>query len=140
MIVTGFVAALTADETNRYVWYGLSCLGFLLVLVAVWGPVYSAAKKQGGDTQKLWVTLASVLTVLWFIYPIVWVLGTEGQAVIDLKAEITIFAIVDLLAKVGFGLLLVTGVKKIYTKRPARRSTARKSSARKSTARRKTAR
>ena len=141
MIVTGFVAALTGDETNRYVWYGLSCLGFLIVLVAVWGPVYTAAKKQGGETKKLWVTLASVLTVLWFIYPIVWVLGTEGQAVIDLKAEITIFAIVDLLAKVGFGLLLVTGVKKVYSKRPARRSSSsRKSTARKSTARRKTAR
>lgn len=141
MVVTGFVAALTGDETNRYVWYGLSCLGFLIVLVAVWGPVYTAAKKQGGETKKLWVTLASVLTVLWFIYPIVWILGTEGQAIIDLKAEITIFAIVDLLAKVGFGLLLVTGVKKIYSKRPARRnSSSRKSTARKSTARRKTAR
>ena len=129
MIVTGFVAALTGDETNRYVWYGLSCLGFLIVLVAVWGPVYSAAKKQGKQTAQLWKTLAGVLTVLWFIYPIVWILGTEGQAVIDLKAEITIFAIIDLLAKVGFGLMLVTGVKKIYSK-PARRSSARKKPAR----------
>jgi len=78
--------------------------------------------------------------VLWFIYPIVWILGTEGEAVINLTAEITIFAIVDLLAKVGFGLLLVTGVKKVYSKRPARRSSARKSTAKKTTARRKTAR
>jgi bacteriorhodopsin len=49
--------------------------------------------------------------VLWFIYPILWVLGTEGTSTIDLTGEILVFAVIDVLAKVGFGIVLILGVK-----------------------------
>jgi bacteriorhodopsin len=44
---------------------------------------------------------------------VVWVLGTEGSGVVGLSTEVAIFAVVDLLAKVGFGLLLVTGLTRL---------------------------
>ena len=151
MIVTGFVGALTANETDRYVWFGISCLGFLIVLVGVWGPLRKAAAAQSKGVSGLFTRLAGVLTVLWLIYPVLWIIGTEGLGEVSLDTEITLFAIIDLLAKVGFGLLLVTGIISLYSGRrtAARRSsggstarkksTARKPAARKkSTARRKT--
>lgn len=146
MIVTGFVGALTANETDRYVWFGISCLGFLIVLIGVWGPLRKAAAGQSKAVNGLFTRLAGVLTILWLIYPVLWIIGTEGLGEISLDTEITLFAIIDLLAKVGFGLLLVTGVISVYSGRrssagagSARKSTARKPAARKkSTARRKT--
>jgi len=123
MILTGLFGALSLNDSHKYVWFAISCGFFLAVLVLIWGPIRASAAAQGEGVASLYNRLLGILTVLWFIYPIVWILGTEGQAVIDLEAEITIFAIVDLLAKVGFGLMLVTGVKKIYSK-PARRSSS----------------
>ena len=49
--------------------------------------------------------------LLWFIYPILWVLGTEGTGTLDLTGEIAVFAVIDVLAKVGFGIVLVLGIK-----------------------------
>ncbi len=113
MIVTGLFGALALDSTHKYVWFAVSCVFFLGVLYVVWGPVRASAKAQGGEIAALYDKLLYILTVLWFIYPILWLLGTEGTEAISLNAEVTVFAIIDLLAKVGFGLVLVTGVKKL---------------------------
>jgi bacteriorhodopsin len=111
MIVTGVLAALSISNGHKYVWFAISCVFFLIVLAVVWGPVRAAARAQGGEVFALYTRLLSVLTVLWFIYPVLWILGTEGTAAISLNAEVIVFTVIDLSAKVGFGLLLVTGVK-----------------------------
>ncbi|MFM8889013.1 MAG: bacteriorhodopsin [Solirubrobacterales bacterium] len=113
MIVTGLFGALSLDDTHKYIWFAVSCVFFLGVLFVVWGPVRAAAKAQGGEIGALYDKLLVILTVLWFVYPILWLLGTEGTETINLNAEVTVFAIIDLLAKVGFGIVLVTGVKKL---------------------------
>ena len=113
MIVTGLFGALSLDNTNKYIWFVVSCIFFLGVLVVVWGPIRSAAMAQGGAMGELYQKLLVILTVLWFIYPILWILGTEGTETINLNTEVAVFAIIDLLAKVGFGVVLVTGMRKI---------------------------
>jgi len=111
MIVTGLFGALSLDSTHKYVWFIVSCVFFLAVLVVVWGPVRASAKAQGGDIAALYDKLLYILTGLWFVYPVLWLLGTEGTETISLNTEVAVFAVIDLLAKVGFGLVLVTGVK-----------------------------
>lgn len=113
MILTGLFGALSLDSTHKYVWFAVSCGFFLAVLVMIWGPVRAAAAEQGAETAALYNKLLGILTVLWFIYPILWILGTEGTGAISLNTEVAVFTIIDLTAKVGFGLLLVTGIKKI---------------------------
>ncbi len=110
MIVTGVIAALTADDTVKYVWFTISCGFFLAVLALVLGPVKAQAQAQGAAISKLFGTLVTTLSVLWFIYPILWLLGTEGSGALGQTTEVAVFAIIDLTAKVGFGLLLVSGV------------------------------
>lgn len=119
MIVTGLIGALSIDETNKYLWFVVSCLFFLIVLGVVWGPVRSMAAAAGGATASLYTKLLGILTVLWFIYPVLWLLGTEGSGSISLNSEVAVFAIIDLLAKVGFGLVLVTGAKNLPSERGA---------------------
>lgn len=113
MIVTGLFGALSINETNKYVWFTISCLFFLIVLGVVWGPVRAIATAEGGATAALYTKLLGILSVLWFIYPILWLLGSEGTGAISLNAEVAVFAVIDLLAKVGFGLVLVTGAKSL---------------------------
>lgn len=107
MIVTGLVASLRIGEADRWLWYAISCFFFLLVLWAIWGPV----RQYLGPHQALYTRLAGILTVLWLIYPVLWVLGTEGLDVIGLTGEIAVFAVIDVLAKAGFGIVLVLGVR-----------------------------
>ena len=90
-----------------------ACGFFLAVLALIWGPVRAAAAEQGAQTAALYNKLLGILTVLWFIYPVLWILGTEGTSTISLNTEVAVFTVIDLTAKVGFGLLLVTGIKKM---------------------------
>ena len=41
-------------------------------------------------------------------YPIVWLIGTEGFGAVNSTVEVLLFLILDFLAKIGFGLLLLT--------------------------------
>ncbi len=52
--------------------------------------------------------MALLTIVLWSLYPIVWLLGTEGFAVASSTVEVFLFLILDILAKIGFGFLLLT--------------------------------
>ena len=113
MILTGLFGALSLDSTHKYVWFAVSFGFFIAVLALVWGPVRAAAAEQGAATAALYNKLLGILTVLWFIYPVLWLLGTEGTGAISLNTEVAVFTIIDLSAKVGFGLLLLTGIKKI---------------------------
>ncbi|MSX03112.1 MAG: rhodopsin [Actinobacteria bacterium] len=120
MILTGLFGALSLDSTHKYVWFIVSCGFFLAILVLIWGPVRASAVAQGEGVAALYTKLLGILTVLWFIYPILWLLGTEGTGSISLNTEVAVFTIIDLTAKVGFGLLLITGSKKLSgTQSPA---------------------
>ncbi len=113
MILTGLFGALSLDSTHKYAWFAVSCVFFLGVLAVIWGPVRAAAVAQGEAVASLYMRLLGILTVLWFIYPVLWLLGTEGGSSISLDSEVVVFTVIDLLAKVGFGLALVTGVKRL---------------------------
>lgn len=119
MIFTGLFGALTADTTVKYLWFAFGCIAFLVVLYEILIPIRAAARDRGPEHARLYDRLLWTLMVLWFVYPIVWVLGTEGSQVIGLSGEVGIFAIVDILAKVGFGLLLVGGVARLAHPTPA---------------------
>jgi len=122
MIITGLLAALSSDDAARYTWYAISCGAFLAVLALLYGPVRTIVKTQQGATPALYGTLLTMLTVLWFIYPVLWLLGTEGVGAIGLGAEVAVFAVIDLTAKVGFGLLLVSRVAALSKRVEGRRS------------------
>jgi bacteriorhodopsin len=108
MIATGLIASLRGDNSDKWIWYVISCVFFLLVLWALFSPV----KAHLDATMKpLYTKLLDILTVLWFIYPVLWVLGTEGTGVLNMTGEILVFAVIDVLAKVGFGIVLILGVK-----------------------------
>jgi len=124
MIVAGLFGALSLDSTHKYVWFTISFIFFLAVLRVIWGPVRASAKAQGADVAALYDKLLFILTGLWIIYPVLWLLGTEGTSTISLDTEVAVFTVIDLLAKVGFGLVLVLGVKGLASRGSAGQETS----------------
>jgi bacteriorhodopsin len=41
------------------------------------------------------------------VYPIAWLVGTEGAGIVPLFVETLLFMILDVTAKVGFGIILL---------------------------------
>lgn len=113
MVVTGFVATV-ADSSARWMWYAASTAAFLGILVLLFGKLSVTVKKSGGKkVYKLYTGLSIYLSLLWLAYPLVWLFGVSGLGYLSFLAENAYYTILDLLAKVGFGLLLVWNVKKL---------------------------
>ena len=118
MIGTGAVATLTGDgagaigalgaEAQRLVWWGVST-GFLLVLLYfLFGSLTDKAAALGGQTASKFKTLRNLIVVVWLVYPVWWLVGTEGLGAIGLGVETAGFVVLDLTAKIGFGIILLS--------------------------------
>ncbi|MFC6941855.1 bacteriorhodopsin [Salinirubellus sp. GCM10025818] len=109
MIVTGLVGALvTSSPAIRIVWWGISCAALVFLLYFLVKALSEAATQQSERVRSLTKTLRNMLIVLWVAYPIVWILGTEGTiGILPLYWETAAFMVLDLTAKVGFGIVLL---------------------------------
>ena len=114
MIGTGVLATLTAgpgalsDGARRLIWWGVST-GFLLVLLYfLYGSLDEKAQRLSGDAASTFGTLRTLIVVVWLIYPVWWIVGTEGLQIVSLYIETAGFMVLDLVAKVGFGIILLS--------------------------------
>jgi bacteriorhodopsin len=115
MIVTGLVAGWTDDPTLKWWFYALSCLSFIAIYGLLWGP-FKRLSESSPDGKK-YVKKAAVLSVVWFAYPIVFIVGQEGLRLWSPLYDAVLFTCLDLIAKVLYGLWAVSMVK---TTDPAR--------------------
>ncbi|MBM3664495.1 MAG: rhodopsin, partial [Actinobacteria bacterium] len=118
MITTGFFAGVTSSNL-RYIWFIVSALVFVWLLWVLLSEVLKAANERAPEVKAKFTQLAVLLAVVWTIYPILWLLGTEGFNIIGITGEIATFAIIDLIAKVGFGFLLLSNRKVLEAARPS---------------------
>ena len=107
MIVTGVFASLTTPPEN-YIWYIISCGAFAFLLWALYSEYTTTARQRDPKVNSLFSTLRNLLTVLWICYPIVWILGAQGITLIGTAWEAFFYAVLDVTAKVIFGLILTS--------------------------------
>nr|WP_282594354.1 bacteriorhodopsin [Halorientalis brevis] len=110
MCVTGLAAALTTSAyLFRWVFYGVSCTFFAVVLYALLAEWPTAAVEAG--TDEIFATLRVLTVVLWLGYPIVWALGAEGFAIVQ-SIGLTSwgYSVLDIVAKYVFAFLLLRWV------------------------------
>jgi halorhodopsin len=109
MCVTGLAAALiTSSHLLRWVFYLISCAFFvavIYVLLVEW-PADAAA----AGTSEIFGTLKNLTVVLWFGYPVLWALGSEGFAVLGVGVTSWGYSGLDILAKYVFAFLLLRWV------------------------------
>ncbi len=113
MIVTAFAFGASVTEWVKWTWYLVSCVAFFAVLWAMWIPLRRENASETAVVQSTYRRDATVLTVLWFIYPIILVVDPDGTGLVGSATGVALIAIIDLLSKPVYGLLSVAGMARI---------------------------
>ena len=104
MIVTALFFGLTGVAWIKWTWFAISCGAFLAIYYVIWGPLRAEAEHQREDVRSTFKANATILSVIWFIYPIILLIDPEGLRWIGSTASVACIAILDLTAKVLYGL------------------------------------
>ncbi len=107
MIVTGLGATLMKDGIARYAFWTISTIAMVLLLYYLFSVFTEAAADLDEEARGTFNVLRNVILVTWAIYPILWIVGTEGAGLVNLYVETLLFMALDVTAKVGFGFILL---------------------------------
>lgn len=107
MILTGLFAAFgSAHTAQKWGWYAIGCIAYLFVIWHVGVIGARTVQARGAKVGKLFGSLSLFTLILWTAYPIVWGIA-DGARKVSVDTEIVIYAILDVLAKVVFGIWLL---------------------------------
>ncbi|MGB1736220.1 MAG: bacteriorhodopsin [Schleiferiaceae bacterium] len=114
MLVLGYIGeAFYADQSQSWVWGALSGAAyFYIVWLVMAGDVAKLANAAGGKVAKANSMLAKFVVIGWAIYPIGYILGTEGGLFgmsigsADDGLLNLCYNIADAVNKIGFGLVV----------------------------------
>ena len=119
MIGLGYPGEIIQDPsgaTMRWVWFALSCIPFFYILYVLWVELTASLATQPAAAQGLIKLARIVVLVTWLVYPIAYALGSTPAALeaaaggggdptglVGLQIG---YAIADMTAKAGFGVLI----------------------------------
>jgi len=112
MIATGLISSLAAAPLVKWVWFLWSCVAFLGVLYLLWGPLRAMAVERGTALGTAYSKNVSFLTVIWFLYPIVFLVGPEGLKIITDPASVWAILVMDIIAKVVYAFFAASNLEK----------------------------
>ncbi len=113
MILTSLFFGASEVVWIKWTWFLVSCVAFLAVYYVIWGPMLAENRKERADVQSNYRRSATILSVLWLIYPLILAVSTDGLAVISSGAGVALIAVIDLVSKVVYGLTSVTSTAKL---------------------------
>ncbi len=102
MIIAGLISALSPSGLGKLIWYLWSCVAFLGVLYILWVPLMKHSVDQGGGIDTAYKKNVTFLSVIWFLYPIVFGIGPEGLKIVDTAAVVWAILVLDIVAKVVY--------------------------------------
>lgn len=108
MLVTGYLGE-TVYADQAALWGGISGLAYFVIVYEIWlGSAAKLAKAAGGNVLSAHKILCWFVLVGWAIYPLGYMLGTDGWYTSILgKGSVDIaYNIADAINKIGFGLVI----------------------------------
>jgi len=106
MILTGLFAAYGNSAGQKWGWYAMACVAYIVIVYQLAIPGRRAVASKDGKTAKLFTAIAGFTVVIWTLYPIVWAVG-DGARKWSVDGEIIAYAVLDILAKPVFGFWLL---------------------------------
>jgi bacteriorhodopsin len=125
MIALGYPGEVISDPerwTERVIWGGLSSIPFFYILYVLWTELTKSLDSQPPAARKLLEIARLVILITWAVYPIAYALGgtpealaaKSGQAdaasaIVGANGVVGLqigYAIADMTAKAGFGVLI----------------------------------
>jgi sensory rhodopsin len=118
-IVFGLLGALLAPPLS-FLLFAAGGLCFVGVLYLLYGEVTRITDEGTERHEDLIRKLRLFITVLWLIYPVIWLLAPAGFGLMDLETTSLVVSYIDVVAKVGFGLIAFNDLRLIdaQTKAP----------------------
>ena len=110
MLVTGYLGETIFTE-NAGIWGLISGLFYFAIVYEIWfGGAAKLAKAAGGDLLKSHKMLCWFVLVGWAIYPLGYMLGTDGwyTSIVGSGSVDVVYNIADAINKIGFGLVVYT--------------------------------
>ena len=108
MLVTGYFGeAVFTDQAA--LWGGISGLAYFYIVYEIWlGSAKKLAVEAGGDILHAHKILCWFVLVGWAIYPLGYMLGTEGwyTSILGSGSVDVAYNIADAINKIGFGLVI----------------------------------
>jgi len=107
MIVTAFGFGASLVDWTKWTWFIVSCAAFLGVYYVIWKPQMEANATQRDDVQATYRRNASILSMVWLIYPIILAVAPDGLNVVSDATSVLVIAVLDVIAKVIYGYMSV---------------------------------
>jgi bacteriorhodopsin len=108
MLITGY-AGETIDRPNAWLWGLISGLAYFVIVYEIWlGQASKIAQAAGGNVLAAHKILCWFVLVGWAIYPLGYMLGTDGwyTGLIGKGSVDVAYNIADAINKIGFGLVI----------------------------------
>jgi len=107
MILTGLFAAFGSEGTpQKWGWYAIACIAYLVVIWQLVIHGRSTVSKQGGKVANFFAAIGGFTLIIWTVYPIIWGVA-DGSRNMNVDEEIIAYAVLDILAKPVFGAWLL---------------------------------
>ncbi|THE64177.1 capsular biosynthesis protein CpsH [Salinadaptatus halalkaliphilus] len=111
MCITGLAAAFTTSSyLLRWWWFVISSAFFLVIVYVLLFDWVEDAKRAG--TIDLFNTLKLLTVASWFGYPILWALGVEGFALLDIAITSWGYSVLDIVSKYIVTVLIMVWLAK----------------------------
>ncbi|MEC5156170.1 bacteriorhodopsin-like [Chryseobacterium sp. MP_3.2] len=110
MLVTGYLGE-TIFKEDAAIWGFISGVAYFAIVYEIWlGNASKLAKAAGGDVLKAHKLLCWFVLVGWAIYPLGYMLGTDGwyTSILGKGSVDVVYNIADAINKIGFGLVIYT--------------------------------
>ncbi|MXR52187.1 bacteriorhodopsin [Halovenus sp. WSH3] len=121
VIVAGFGASLLSG-TARFGLFAVGGLAYVGLAYLLVGPLTEQA--SGRATESLFRGLRNLTVILWSVYPIIWILGPTGLGELTMLTNVLLVTYLDLITKVGFGLIALNAGAELRKQLQRSRSTA----------------
>ena len=113
MVLTALFFGASTEPWIKWTWFLISCGAFLGVYYVIWGPLREESVREREDVRHAYTRNAVFLSVIWLLYPLVLLVGTDGLQMVDPVLTTAGIAILDLVAKVVYGLMATIGRAKV---------------------------
>ncbi len=112
MILTAFFFGASEVAWIKWTWFIISCAAFLGVYYVIWVSQMQANALERDDIRTTYRRNAVILSVLWLIYPVILAVAPDGLNYLGDTASVLLIAILDVVAKVVYGLMTVASDSK----------------------------
>jgi bacteriorhodopsin len=103
MIVTALAFGLSTVAWVKWTWFAISCGAFLAVFYGIFVQLREENASERADVRTAFLRNAVFLSAVWCAYPVVLLVGQDGLGILSPAVALAIVAILDLTAKVVYG-------------------------------------